>query len=279
MKLFVFIVPMLVTLAAASAFDAASALATSNNNPGNGWCKEGSGVGLKFTTDECNEESKAGKFERLGLGPGENEPIGVEGNGAQALGVSSAVLEAKKLTAATGATLIGSSAPNPGMNEEALIYEEVSVKGSPNCKIEQNEKVVTRLETSVLTGTLVYIKKAAAEKEEVKGTGTLLQPKSGKSFIKFKLRGAECPVTGEFNVEGSTVLENIVTAEKEQWSQLAPTQELNGPASAIKVYYVNESGKTVEKAGGLKASEASVSDVGKVKITDKAKHFWGVTTT
>jgi hypothetical protein len=266
----------LVVLVGTIALNAATAFAEVNANPANGWCKEVSGTGTKYLNDECKLASPSGKWEAVQLGAGHNEPIVV--GGSVTLATSTAILEAKKLTAVTGATLIGSEAPNPGGSEATLIYEGASVKGHPECKIEQGGKVVTNLETTALVGTLVYLTRAAAEKATVKGTGTILQPKSGHSFIKFKLSGSECPVSGEANGEGSVALENVITEENEKWGQLAATQELSAPASPIKSYYSYEGEKLVEKTPEFRLFEKAATYAGTLKLTDKAGHFWGITT-
>jgi hypothetical protein len=234
------ILPSLALLAVAVA-GASTTLAASTNNPQFSLCVEK--VGGKLGAG-CE---KAGSgFETKSLGEGESKEVTAKTTGVDELHTAGVTIQMKKLKFVKGAALKGSKMPNPGTTSGTIEYEELAVKGAPECKFEQSEKVVTTLKTNPLIIKLAFPTKADAEKEEGE-TVSVLEPASGKVLMEFKLTGPGCPTPSPAKVEGDLVMENV------NGSKYGESRELKAPATSIEHYFVNEGGKTVEKTAELSA--------------------------
>ena len=231
------------TFLAVGAITAPLALAASNNNPY--WSLCVANEAGKFASG-C--EAAGTTFEQFTLGEGENKEAKASG-GTQLLPVSGGTVVANKLKFATGASVLGSKEPNPGTSGETIEFEETSVKGAPECKIEQSKKPTTVLTTLALRGKLAFQTKAAAEAEEGP-TVTILEPASGSTFMEFELVGATCPTTGTQTVLGSLALENVEGAKYKE-----KHESKSGSSTS---YFVNESGATVAKTAEIKDNGTKV---------------------
>jgi hypothetical protein len=206
------------------------------------------------------------------LGEGESKPVVAKANGAQKLKATGITISCASLKV-ENANIKGSKAPNPGTDEEVIVYEECEVEGKPNCEINKEKSKVAKIKTVLLKSTLAFQTKVAAEAESAP-TVTVFEPKEGTKFTTFELTGIECLAQGVISVEGQVACENPKGQE-----QLAK-HELNCPEPAIKKYFVNEGAVTVEKLvkelrleGVLKLA---ATYVGKASVELTSKELWGV---
>lgn len=206
------------------------------------------------------------------LGANETKAVVAEANGAQKLKATGITISCASLKVEK-ANIKGSIAPNPGTDEEVIIYEECEVEGKPNCEINKEKSKSAKIKTVLLKSKLAFQTKVAAEKEEAP-TVTLFEPKAGTKFTELELTGLECLAQGKISVEGQVACENPKGQE-----QLA-IHELNCPEPAIKKYFVNASGVTEEKTvnelrleGVLKLA---ATYVGKAVIELTSKELWWV---
>jgi hypothetical protein len=240
----------LMTFAAAlalSALAAPSALAASTNNPR--W--------------EVAKEL---------LGEGKSEAVEVSQNGVQKLNMPIGnPLECRKIKAETpAAKILGSKAPNAGTGEETLTFEECEYHFAPECEINKEKAGKAKIKTNLLQSTLVFETKAGAESEAGQ-TLTLLQPKSGKLWASVDVRGNGCPFTGETRLEGQVAALNVNGGE-----ELA-SHELKFPEVHIGKYFVNESGKTVEKYGvELHLFGLKITWIGKTTLKLTSNKLWKI---
>ena len=219
---------MIVALLAVFAVGAVATAAASAKNPTWTVCKEVSAGSGKFEDGLCSKGGK-GNWEASELLTGETKEISSEANGAQKLVVAGIVIDCGKFKTEPGAKIIGGE---PGTVEEAIVYEECEMVGRPNCSVGTHGAFTT----NTLLSKLVYLTKAAAEKETAEATGTLLKPKTGKVLATVPFgseRSAECTLLkSELEVTGELVAENV------KGGAHATKQELSFPVSRISTYWV-----------------------------------------
>ncbi len=203
------------------------------------------------------------------LAAGETALVHAEATTVQTLTDTGLKIECHKFGLLEDPRLIGSNAPAPGTSEEKIMYSECEVGGGfPACKI--NGAVPGEIETSLLRDLLVFLTKAGAEKEEAATSGTLFEPKTGTQFALFVLTGT-CPLTGDVTVNGTGVLVKNLTVNHEV------SHEIEAPAVAIKAYFANEGGVTVEKTGvKITVAGLAATYAGKAKILLDSGEPWGV---
>jgi hypothetical protein len=252
----------LVAAMALSAVVSASASATKNpkwvicetRGPNNGQWSDGTCT--KLGGEKTHET-------RLLLTENETREITAVGNGNQMLASPGApTVICKKLKLKAGAVLLGGE---PGKDNESIVYEECEVEGKPNCKVKNVGGVNGTIETHPLTSTLVYTSKAAEEAENQAATLTLFKPTTGEIFVELELEGTECPealrgkalpVKGEVLGENTGLNEHLVT------------HELNFPATALKIYWLQVGGVATEKEiKKLMLATLSATYSGKTKVS------------
>jgi hypothetical protein len=236
----------LVAVFAMSAVAASAASATSTNNPQWDICHNvGAGNG-HFTDSKC-ETAGTGEWEAKILGNAELEEVTAKAKGNQKLSVPGAkvTIVCKSYSLKAGAVIVGSAAPAAGTDEETIEYKECEVEGSPKCEINKVKGGKATITTEPLKSWLGFKTKEAAEKEE-SNTLTYFAPQTPPKFVAFELKketGGSCP----FGSEGISEVEGQVAVENIEGSVHAVKHTLKAPATAIKAYWVNEGGKTVEK--------------------------------
>jgi len=110
----------------------------------------------------------------------------------------------------------------------------------------------TTLKTKPLKNRLAYGTKTAAESEKG-ATDNVLEPVSGTTFLEYELVGANCAAAGEHELSGSIALESVEAAKFKE------THEYKNAASDI--YFIDESGKPVEKTAEIKEGGTKVVPV------------------
>ncbi len=198
------------------------------------------------------------------LGEGETTPITAVAENTQVFkqGILFRI-ECSKLELLSS-KLVGVKSPAPGKAEGRIAYS--------GCVLVTTECKVSGV-TKPLVMTNAYLTKAAAEKEEIAPgpNGLLLAPKEGEVFIEFVVsRGMtgscpfEKPVT--FTFSGSTI-ERVFKGSKETtYNEEAQTHSIEG--TALKAYFENEGGTTVEHPGvGLKQAGAEATWSGKAGVS------------
>jgi hypothetical protein len=254
---------------------AASAVATSTNNPQWSLCSKVAGTG-HYTEEKCATVSggNTGNYEATKLTTGNTAEVTAAANGVQGLGSSGGIaIVCKEVNFVSGAELIGSNAPNAGTSEEEARLSGCEEVGYPLCKVEG--PAPGEVHTKLLTGKLVFLTKAAAEKEEASGTGIVFVPKTAGVFAEYKLKETtvgtgECLATGTITTSGTLVVKNLSP------TAYAPAPEVEAPTTAINSYFINESGTTVEKKASLSALGVTVLYTGKIKLSLVSGYFWSV---
>jgi len=109
------------------------ALATSTDNPRWSLCvasetgKFAAGCETVGTTFEVKTPSES-----------ESKEVKALAAGTQLLPIAAGKVVAKKLKFATKASILGSNLPNPGTGRETIEFEELSLQGDAECKLDQN---------------------------------------------------------------------------------------------------------------------------------------------
>jgi hypothetical protein len=206
------------------------------------------------------------------LTAGESKEVTAEANGAQKLNIGGAFLGNIKCTALklqARAKILGSTAPNPGTDEETIVYEKCELEGKPECKINGEAAGVAKITTNLLKSTLVFETKAAAEAQSAP-TLTLFEPKVGTVFVTLELTGT-CNATGKFEITGQVAAKNPEGATEKE------VHVSESPATAITKYFVNEGGVTTEKkVTALKFGIFPASYIGNSNIRLSTKELWSI---
>jgi hypothetical protein len=226
----------LVALLAVFAASAVAAATASAKNPTWTVCKAVTAGSGKFEDSLCSKGGK-GNWEASELLTGETKEISSEQNGTQRLLTVAGTILCGKFKTEPGAEIVGGE---PGTIEEVIVYEECDIEGIPNCSV-GTHGVFT---TNTLLSKLVYLTKAAAEKENAEATGTLLKPKTGKVLATVPFGSedsSECTLLkGNKEVTGELVAENVKAGLH------ATKQEFSFPEPRVATYWV-QVGKTLQE--------------------------------
>ena len=261
-----------IALAALSAVGTSSALALANGEYS--VCAKQTGGSYK---DGACIGKGAGEWEAFVLQKGGSEPMTAKGIGSQTLTVAlGPTIVCATATAKTGAAILGSNKPLPGGGEGTVEYAECKVEGFPGCAI-NGKKGGTGTIASEVKSELVYLSKAAAEKEEASASGSLFAPKTGELFATVKLTkeaGGSCPAGSE--VEGGIQITGSVVAENVEAAGHLETKKVLLPTTSIGSYWINESEEAFKHTAALKAGALSATLSGSVSFTLTSKEAWWI---
>jgi hypothetical protein len=209
------------------------------------------------------------------LKSGEALEVTAQQDGTQLLGYSGESLNIQKLHFKSGAKLLGSASGLPGTSEETIAFEDVTI-GLAKCEINKPSHTI---ETQPLKTKLVYLTKAAAEKEEATASALLVQPATGTLVASFTEAGEGCAGGGgEERLTAEPSSGWLFPTKPKAENAFALTQEVEAPSASVKVYYAYEENPTTKKVElysrsltGMKIDGVAATYSGRFSITAAEK--------
>lgn len=213
------------------------------------------------------------------LASGESRSISAEAQGVQKFVSGETTFACSSVAVETGAVLLGSNAPSPGTSTETLHYGGCVVKLTSNgeerkgCKVNSLGQAAGTVITQNLISKLAFQTLGAAEEERESATVSVMKPEAGSKFAELELSGEACPFPGV----GKYAIEGEVVARNKEGNVHTSTHLLEEPATAVKVYFYNNAGTSVEeRVKGLKAFGGSATSVGNILVTPSPSVEWWI---